>query len=177
MRTARLVLRPRCADEMDAMMAMAADDEVMRFFTQRPGDDPAAYRAALLERVLRDEGPGLGYWSIYAREAPDEYLGWVSLNPLPDDPDMIEVGYRLVRVAWGKGYASEASRAVLDYGFSVVGLAEIFGVVHPENVLSQAVMGRLGMMRAGERPYMRGGEMRLFYRMANPRTQSLGRAG
>jgi RimJ/RimL family protein N-acetyltransferase len=160
----RLLLRPRIEAHMDAMMDMAADPEVMRFFTSRPDDDPEAYRADLLSRVRTDDGPGLGYWSIYAKTDPDRYLGWVSLSPMPEAPEDIELGYRLIQAAWGKGIVNEASRRVLEYGFSVLGLPEIVAIVHPENVRSQAAIGRLGFGRDGFR-LSRGGE-RFFYRLA-----------
>jgi RimJ/RimL family protein N-acetyltransferase len=163
--TERLWLRPRGVADMPAIMAMSADAEVMRYLTG-PGDDIAAFHARTLARVTRDDGPGLGAWSLFAKAAPDEFLGWVSLNPMPETPEDIELGYRMVRAAWGRGLMREAAAAALAHGFGSVGLAEIVAIVHPDNLRSQAVVGRLGFVRDGERPHA-GGPWR-FYRLARP---------
>jgi RimJ/RimL family protein N-acetyltransferase len=163
--TERLLLRPRGIGDLDAIMAMSADPEVMAYLTA-PGDDVAAFRARMQERVTREEGPGLGAWSLFARTEPARFLGWVSLNPMPEAPEDIELGYRSIRAAWGQGYVSEAARAALAYGFGVVGLDEIVAVVHPQNLRSQAVLRRLGFRRDGERAHA-GGPW-LFHRLAAP---------
>ncbi|MCW3473564.1 GNAT family N-acetyltransferase [Limobrevibacterium gyesilva] len=160
--TARLALRPRSEVDMPAMLAMAGDPEVMRYFRTRPGDDPEAYRAALQQRVRHDDGPGLGYWSLFPQADPGRYLGWVSLDPLAETPH-IQLGYRLVRAAWGGGYVTEASRRVLEYGFDALGLGEIVAIVHPDNTRSQAVIRRLGFTADGMRLHF--GRQRLFYRL------------
>jgi RimJ/RimL family protein N-acetyltransferase len=161
----RLLLRPRTEADMDAMMDMAADDEVMRYFRTRPADDPEAYRTELLAGVRNDDGPGLGFWSLFAHEEPRRYLGWISLITL-DGTQLVEVGYRLVRSAWGKGYATEGAQRAMQYGFEVLGLHEIVAVIHPENLRSQAVMPRLGLVPAGE--HIHFGRPRLLYRRNRP---------
>jgi RimJ/RimL family protein N-acetyltransferase len=164
LRTARLIMRPRGVHDMDDIMAMCADPEVMRYLTP-PGDDIGVFRAKMLERVTKDYGPGLGAWSLFAQDAPERFLGWVSLNPMAAVPEDVEIGYRTIRAAWGRGYVSEAGRAALAYGFGVVGLAEIVAVVHPENLRSQAVMGRLGFRRDGMRDHGEDGPW-LLHRLA-----------
>jgi RimJ/RimL family protein N-acetyltransferase len=161
----RLLLRPRGEGDMDAMMEMAGDADVMRFFRTRPGDDLAAYRAELLCRVRHDDGPGLGFWSLFAHAEPTRYLGWVSLTPL-DHTEFIEIGYRLVRGAWGQGYATEAARRVLEYGFATLALPQIVAIVHPENLRSQAVMPRLGLHPAGT--HIHHGQPRLLFHGLRP---------
>ncbi len=164
LRTARLALRPRGEQDMDAILAMCADPAVMRYLTP-PGDDAAAFRARMLERVRKDYGPGMGGWSLFARDAPATFLGWVSLNPMPEAPADIEIGYRMIRAAWGHGYVTEASRAVLAYGFGTLGLPEIVAIVHPENLRSQAVMARLGFRRDGVRWHASTAEEWIFHRL------------
>jgi RimJ/RimL family protein N-acetyltransferase len=127
---------------------------------QRPRTDTETFRAELTRNVSSDAGPGLGYFSIFALAEPSRFLGYVSLHHLPDRPE-IQLGYRLVRAAWGRGFAWEASRAVLEYGFGTLGLGEIVAVVHPENFASQAVMGRLGFTPDGRR-LAYGRELLLF---------------
>ena len=65
----------------------------------------------------------------------------------PVEPGMVEVGWRLARPYWGCGYASEAARAALEYGFTDVGLAEIVSFTVPRNERSWRVMERIGLIR------------------------------
>ena len=81
-----------------------------------------------------------------------EFLGFVGLNvpsyaaPLPFEP-CVEIGWRLKRTAWGKGYAGEAAREWLRFGFETIGLEEIVAFTIPDNLPSQRVMEKIGMTR------------------------------
>lgn len=93
-------------------------------------------------------------WGMWAVEAPEAwFLGTVGLkvpsHALPFGP-CVEVAWRLGRAHWGKGYAVEAARAALDFGFATLGLAEIVSFTALPNMRSRAVMERLGMEAAGE---------------------------
>jgi RimJ/RimL family protein N-acetyltransferase len=65
----------------------------------------------------------------------------------------IEIGWRLVRAAWGKGYATEAARAVLEDAFGRLGVREVLAYTAADNARSQAVMARLGMQRDPSRDF------------------------
>ena len=103
--TQRLLLRARCLDDLDAVCAMDADPRVMAYIFDGSVPEPVAHRRRLAERFSVDHGPGLGVWSVLARDAPDCFLGWVALHPLPGWDD-IEIGWRFARDHWGRGYAS-----------------------------------------------------------------------
>jgi ribosomal-protein-alanine N-acetyltransferase len=78
------------------------------------------------------------------------FIGFAGLNPPPFEAHFtpcVEVGWRLARHAWGKGYATEAARASLDWGFGKLGLEQIVSFTVPANARSRAVMERLGMIR------------------------------
>ena len=75
-------------------------------------------------------------------------IGWVMLRPI-NDSSYVEVGYRLPQSSWGKGYATEATLALLDYGFNAVGLDEITAVTHANNTASQHVLTKAGLKRDG----------------------------
>ena len=142
--TGRLLLRPRALEDLDELAAMDADPEVMRWIGPGTVPEPVAHRAALVERIARDHGPGLGVWTVVAREEPDRFLGWVALHPLPGwEPD-IEIGWRFRRAAWGCGYATEAARALLGHGFATLALPHIVAVVQDGNTASQAVAASPG---------------------------------
>jgi RimJ/RimL family protein N-acetyltransferase len=76
-------------------------------------------------------------------------IGSAALKPLEDTGPEIEVGYHLGRAHWGRGYATEAARGLLQHGFERLGLARIVAVVDPENTRSLAVVARLGMRAEG----------------------------
>ncbi len=95
------------------------------------------------------EANGFGIWALELRDG-GEFIGFAGLNvPNFEAPFMpaVEVGWRLARRAWGQGYATEAGRAALDFGFGQVGLTEIVSLTSVGNERSRAVMERLGMTR------------------------------
>ena len=90
-----------------------------------------------------------GLWALEVIES-GEFVGFTGLNPMPDGVPGAgdqEVGWRLGRQAWHKGYATEAARAALDVGLSRPGLPVIWSMTAVLNAPSQAVMRRLGMVR------------------------------
>jgi RimJ/RimL family protein N-acetyltransferase len=148
--TERLLLRQRCLDDVAAILRMNSDPEVMRFVGDGRMPDPVELEKRTRERGATDFGVGLGYWSVFPRNRPDDYLGYVVLSPVPDSSD-IEISYGIRRDAWGRGFATEASRAGLDFGFRVRALPEIVALVYPDNVGSQRVIAKLGFTPAGVR--------------------------
>ena len=125
--------------------ALNADPEVMRYFpgtlSRRQSDALADAIEATFERY------GFGLWAVEVKGGPPFVgcTGLAPLNPLVPYPG-IEVGWRLARRAWGHGYATEAARASVAYGFGTAGLAEIVSVTAEVNTPSRAVMRRLGMV-------------------------------
>jgi len=106
----------------------------------------------LISRCIeKQERDGFSISPVETKEG-HEFLGFVGLSrpsygaPLPFDP-CVEIGWRLQRTAWGKGYASEAAMAWLRFGFETVGLEEIVAFTIPANEPSQKVMTRIGMTR------------------------------
>jgi RimJ/RimL family protein N-acetyltransferase len=146
--TERLIVRPRALGDLDALAAMDAEPEVMRFIGDGALPEPGTHRRDLRRRIVKDFGPMLGYWSVVTQAAPDVFLGWVCLVPLPGH-DMVEIGWRFRTAAWGQGYASEAAQLLIHHGFSAAGLDEIVAVVNAHNARSIRVMEKLGLRAAG----------------------------
>lgn len=142
--TPRLLLRPWRDDDLDPFAAMCADPEVMRHFPALLSrDDAAAMIVRMREHHARE---GFGLWAV---EVPGvaPFVGFVGLMRPRWRPEVVEVGWRLARAHWKQGFASEGARAAIHYGFTTLGLDEIVSFVVPANTPSQAVMGRLGMVR------------------------------
>jgi RimJ/RimL family protein N-acetyltransferase len=148
--TERLLLRQRHDDDVPAILRMDLDPEVMRFL-DGPRTDTTAHETEIRARIRKDFGPGLGYWSVFPRDRPGEFLGYVSLHPMPDYADDVELGYRFCRPAWGQGFATEAAVACLDHAFETVALAEVLAVIDPDNLRSLRVIDRLRFRAAGRR--------------------------
>ena len=145
LRTERLVLRGWRDDDRAPFAGMNADERVMAHFfatmTRAESDAAADAIAAHFTRY------GYGLW-VVERPGEHPFLGFVGLNvPTFEAPftPAVEIGWRLVPEAWGRGYATEAALAALRYGFVDAGLHEIVSFTSPENVRSIAVMERLGM--------------------------------
>jgi RimJ/RimL family protein N-acetyltransferase len=161
--TERLLLRQRSLDDVAAIVRMNNDPEVMRFIGDGRMPDPVEQERRVRARVDIDFGMGLGYWSVFARERPYDVIGYVVLSPIPDATD-IELSYGIRRDAWGQGFATEASRAGLDFGFRVRELPEIVALAYRDNLPSHRVIAKLGFTAAGIRNAY--GRDLMYYRLA-----------
>ncbi|WP_116246221.1 GNAT family N-acetyltransferase [Nocardiopsis sp. FIRDI 009] len=146
LRTDRLVLRPWRESDLEPWAAMNADPEVRRHLgdplTREQSDASVARFQADLDRR------GWGWWALEVR-ATGEFAGFTGLDEVEDHMPFtgVEIGWRLARPAWGRGYATEAARACLAHGFGTLALPEILAVTTAANLRSQAVMRRIGMTR------------------------------
>lgn len=158
--TPRLVLRPRGPEHLEACVAINSDPEVMRYLG--PVWPPAQQRAHLTRQFSTDWGPGLGYWAIFRKTAPDEMLGWVGLVPL-EGTDEIQIAYRLKRSAWGDGIATEAGARLVAHDLEILGLPSLVAWTRPENRGSKGVLAKLGFEPAGQ--YEDNGQVQDLYRL------------
>ncbi|CAN0620165.1 [ribosomal protein S5]-alanine N-acetyltransferase [Burkholderia multivorans] len=147
--TARLWLRPRVLADLDACVAMDRDPEVTRYIAG-PWHDPVEHRRFVAHRIKRDYPPGLGYWSIFEKGAPGTFVGWVLLIPdFAGGARDVEIGWRLVRAAWGRGIASEAAAVLVRHAFDTVRLPRLVADIAAANANSLNVARKLGMRRVG----------------------------
>jgi RimJ/RimL family protein N-acetyltransferase len=138
--TERLLLRPLTITDLDEFVALHDDAEVTRFIRQL--DRPAAEeRLQALAREWHERGHGM--FAVIDRVS-GRFLGRAGLKHWPQF-DETEVGWVLRRDAWGLGYATEAARACLDWGFASLDLPYFTAMIHPENKGSIRVARRLGM--------------------------------
>lgn len=146
--TDRLVLREFTVADAEAFFLLNSDPEVIRY-TGDPGvRDVAEARTVLLERPIADyQKHGYGRWACIDK-ATGELIGFAGLKYLDELQD-VDLGYRLRAAWWGRGLATEASRAVVDYGFQTLGLPHVLGLVDPENPRSVRVLDKLGFRYEG----------------------------
>jgi RimJ/RimL family protein N-acetyltransferase len=141
----RLLIRPWRADDLLALSSMNADPEVMRHFPKRlDRSESAAMMAYNIKHMARH---GFGWWAMEARGAMP-FVGAIGLFRPRFDAHFtpcFEIGWRLPKAHWDKGYATEAARAVLDFAFDQVLLDEVVAMTTVGNERSRNVMARLGM--------------------------------
>jgi RimJ/RimL family protein N-acetyltransferase len=141
--TSRLVLRRLTLDDVDALTALDSDPEVMFFITAgRPTPRDEIENEVLPHWLAQYETGDLGFWAAIEKET-GEFLGWFHLRA--DGQNQAELGYRLRRDAWGKGYATEGSRALVDKGFADLGLDRIRAETMVVNTASRRVMEKAGL--------------------------------
>lgn len=147
--TRRLILRPFRDGDSAALYQLNSDQKVMRYF---PGPMTRAESNAMLETLVeRVQGGDITFRAVTLKAG--HFIGLAGLNrPRFKAPFMpcVEVGWRFVHQAWGKGFATEAASASISYGFDELSLREIVAFTVPANTRSIRVMERLGMTRDEE---------------------------
>jgi RimJ/RimL family protein N-acetyltransferase len=149
--TERLNLVPLSDDHLEFEVELDSDPEVMRYIVGRAASRAEVEEAHRLRLAAAGEVPGLGYWIGFA---DGDFVGWWILRP-PHGPDQPEVageadlGYRILRRHWRRGYASEGARELIRHGFTDVGLDRIFAQTMAVNVPSRATMNAVGMSFVG----------------------------
>jgi RimJ/RimL family protein N-acetyltransferase len=146
--TPRLVLRPWRESDLALFAALNADPKVMEHMFAMLGREESDRLAERINQRIAERGFGL--WAV---EAPGVagFVGFVGLSVPAFEAHFtpcVEVGWRLAAEYWGRGYATEAARAAVDFGFRGLGLEEIVSFTTPVNVRSWRVMERLGMKRS-----------------------------
>lgn len=128
---------------------MDRDPDVTRFIPG-PWNDLEKHERFLRDRIENSFGNGLGYWSIFPRERPDQFLGWILLIPYDGSGPEIEIGWRLNRLAWGKGYATEAAKPIVEHAFEALRLSRIVADIDLGNTPSMRVAEKIGLKYIGD---------------------------
>ena len=143
--TDRLVVRQFRLSDADAMNRVFGETEVMRF---GDGVQTPEWVHDWLRHRLENyrQKSGIGPWAVIEKSS-GETIGYCGLFYFPDvcgQPET-EIGYRLALPYWGRGYATEAARAVRDYAFNILCLPRLIAMIDPQNVASIRVAEKLGM--------------------------------
>jgi len=142
--TERLKLRHLQPADFDELFKLNSDPEVMKYIN---GGNPETREKVekFLSGCLKyyEKNPDLGLFAALSKN-DNSFLGWVCLKHL-DDTDEIEVGYRLHKKFWNRGFATEGARKLVEYGFKNLQLQRIVAVALPENKASIRVMEKCGL--------------------------------
>lgn len=175
--TNRLIIRSWIPEEdAESAFQIYSDPEVTRFIITETASIENALK--LLQRwiMLSNQLNNRGFWAIIDKENK-EILGTIILIPLRDEVERwtqnYEIGWHLKKSAWGNGYATEAARAILKYGFNILKLPTIYSIARPDNTASIRVMQRLGMTPIGRTNKYYKMELEMFKLEASDWTHSI----
>ena len=145
-----ILLRHFRPKDREAIIELFTDPEVMRY---GDGAQSAEWTTKWLESFVPEHHSSHGYGPLAVEEKNSgQCIGYCALQYFPDingKPE-VELGYRLLRSHWGKGYASEAAGLLRDYAFKNLGLTRLIALIDPENLASARVAEKLGMTREAE---------------------------
>jgi len=134
--------------DIDRLVELDSDPEVMQYLTDGVPQKRNHYEGAIPKLLeYTKQNPDLGLWMAYLKDT-SEFVGWYILKHLLDTGE-VEVGFRVKRKFWGKGYSTEVGNALVKHGFETVGLKRVIAIVHPHNLASQAVIKKIGLKEEG----------------------------
>jgi ribosomal-protein-alanine N-acetyltransferase len=141
--TAHLYLRPLLAADAQSLHRIYQSEGVLHYFPNPIPPPLEVIQKFLTGQQTHWEKHGYGDWGILPTRAR-AIIGWAGLQYLPE-LDETEVGFLLDRPYWGRGYATEAAQASLQFGFAHFNLDHIIALIHPKNLASQRVIEKCGM--------------------------------
>jgi RimJ/RimL family protein N-acetyltransferase len=145
--TERMLLRQFTMADADNLVALDSDPQVMAFVTGGVPTSRVEIETEILPAFLSyyERFDGYGFWAAIDKASGD-FLGWFHFRPRPgSSPHEPELGYRLCRSAWGKGYATEGSRALITAGFTRFGVRRVVAETMVVHTASRRVMEKAGL--------------------------------
>ncbi len=151
--TNRLLLRTFTSDDAPLLYELNLDPEVIKY-TGDPMKD-IDHAKEVLEQIILPQYAlyNHGRWAVHTKTGLNPmaigFIGWCGLK-FRADRNEIDLGYRFLKTAWGKGYATEAAFACIKYGFEKLNLQRIIGRAMPDNIASLNVLKKCGMVYIGD---------------------------
>ena len=162
--TDRLLLRSFTSEDAPLLYELNIDPEITKY-THDPIRDIDHARQVLEQVILQQYALyNYGRWAVHTKPTP-EFIGWCGLKFIPKENE-IDLGYRFLKKAWGKGYATEAAYACIKYGFEKLNLRRIVGKAMPDNIASLNVLKKCGMKYIGKE--IADGHPAKIYEIINP---------
>jgi RimJ/RimL family protein N-acetyltransferase len=144
--TERMYFRRFQDDDAQLLFELDSDPEVMRFISKGKPTPLSRIQNKFIPKFLEDyrRSPPEGVWATHLRES-GLFIGWFHLRPDKISTDEMELGYRLKRFVWGRGLATEGSKALLDKSFSQWGYGKVCARTLADNMASRRVMEKAGL--------------------------------
>lgn len=159
--TERLVLREITLNDTEEMFQLYSNPDVLKYTGEPVVASIEEMEQAIQVRISNYKKYGYGRWATFLKNEM-QFIGWAGLAYLPEF-DEIDLGYRFLPNYWGMGFATEASDAILTYGFDKLKLKRIIAIAMKENKASIKVMEKVGMEFDKFAPYEPGGEDVVWY--------------
>ena len=159
--TKRLLLRKITLDDKEELFKLHSNSDVQKYTGEPLVESLEEMEQAIQTRINDYEKYGYGRWATFLKNGM-QFIGWAGLAYLPEF-DEIDLGYRFSPQYWGMGFATEASQAILTYGFDKLELRQIIAIAMKENKASIKVMEKVGMEFDKFAPYEPGGEDVVWY--------------
>lgn len=153
--TDRLIVRERTFKDYEHCVEMDREPEVVNYIPELKklingtAASEKKHREFVKKRFETDYPEGMGYWTIVTKEEPQQFAGWVLLIPLDTVGPEIEIGWRLRPKYWGKGYATETARVIIQYAVKSLKLQEVIAEIQKMNKGSIRVAEKIGMEYRG----------------------------
>ncbi len=148
--TERLILREIVETDAAAMYALDSDADVHQFLGKNPIQNTEQALSNITYIRKQYQVNGIGRWAV-VEKSTNSFIGWAGLKLITETTNAhinyYDLGYRLIKEYWGKGYATEAANAIVDYGFSVLNLSEIYAIADVQNIPSVHVLEKAGLKR------------------------------
>jgi len=151
--TERLLIRDLMDEDVHGMFALDSDAEVHKFLGNKPISkiEEAKKMIDFIKQQYLDYG--IGRWAVVEKES-GEFIGWsgfkYNTETLNARTNYYDIGYRLIKKYWGKGYASESAIASLNYGFTKLNYDEIVGIADVANIASNTILQKIGLIKRNE---------------------------
>ena len=143
LQTPHLFLRPWRQEDVEAWFNILQEEDILHYYPDRKPPPREKAEAYIIHHLGHWQIRGYGHWAVVNR-GEGQVVGWSGLEYL-HELDETEVAYLLSKRVWGRGYATEAARACVKFGFASTGLKKIIGLVHPENLGSVRVLEKCGL--------------------------------
>ncbi|MCP2027592.1 RimJ/RimL family protein N-acetyltransferase [Flavobacterium sp. HSC-32F16] len=167
--TERLLLREVIFSDVDGMFELDSNPNVHIYVGNKPVttiEQSAAY-IENLQQQYKDYGTG--HWAVVLKET-NEFIGWSGIKFITDEinnhQNFYEIGYRFIEKHWGKGYATEAGKAFIDYAFGEMKVDAIYAYADEGNENSRKILEKLGLQYVNSFEYE--GEIEVWYELKNP---------
>lgn len=167
--TERLILRELLLSDVDGMFELDSNPNVHLFLGNKPVKDiqESVDQIKNIQQQYKDFG--IGRWAVILKET-NEFLGWSGIkfitNEINNHKDFYEIGYRFIEKHWGKGYATEAGKAFIDYAFNDMKIDAVYAYADEGNENSRRILEKLGLRYINSFKYEE--ELEVWYELKNP---------